>query len=406
MSTVVYLIDQPLSPRNYDRFGIQTWFDRGWTVKVWDLTPLTQPRTWHGYTRSGQELKEISNCVLLTAPAQLAQCLAEALDVDYYVDFCGDSYYGAWSKLRLSRGGAVRIVCAVGSIPADGAASSSRLVHKVRKAFASGPHRTLKWLVSACLSRMVARWAPPGLIVVSGGDSVARVVHGPGCETLRAHNLDYDAYLRLKASESERAPFAVFLDQDLCFHPDYVYEDTPVFVTPDRYFPALCRGLRMISGALGVGMRIAAHPRSNYLQTGMNYFEGIPLEQGATAELIRDCQFAVGHFSTVIQLAVLFAKPIIFLTTDELMRSEVGPLAAKFAAELGKTVINVDSDLNAVDWRAELAVDARKYAEYRHRHIKMDGSPELPHWDIVVDHIAKKSGASHPAARTATVVEN
>ncbi len=406
MSTVVYLIDQPLSQRNYDRFGIQTWLDRHWSVKVWDLTPLTQPRAWQGYTESGQGVIEGTGYSLVTAPAQLSRCLAEARDVDYYVDFCGDNYYGAWSKLRLSRRGAVRIICAVGSIPEESPISSSGLLLKLRKAIATGPSRTVKWLGSACLNRMVARWAPPGLVVVSGTNSATRLVKGSRGETLRAHNLDYDIYLRLKTSAIERAPYAVFLDQDLCFHPDYVYDDIPVFVTPDRYFPALRRGLRKISDTLRVDLQIAAHPRSNYSQAGMECFEDIPIQYGATAELIRDCQFAVGHFSTVIQLAVLFAKPIIFLTTDELTRSSAGPLAAKFAAELGKRVINLDSDLDAVDWRAELAIDAQKYAEYRHRHIKMDGSPDLPHWDIVIDHIAKKRGAARPAVRITRVAEH
>ena len=43
---VVYLINFPLSKRNYDRFGIQRWLDRGWKVKVFDFTKILKPEYW------------------------------------------------------------------------------------------------------------------------------------------------------------------------------------------------------------------------------------------------------------------------------------------------------------------------------------------------------------------------
>jgi hypothetical protein len=58
------------------------------------------------------------------------------------------------------------------------------------------------------------------------------------------------------------------------------------------------------------------------------------------------------------------------------------------ASEFGESPVNLDRpDLRAVDWRKELSVDPRKYADYRNRYIKADGSPEMPLWDIVIDHI-------------------
>ena len=43
---VVYLITSPLSKRDYDRFGIQRWIDRGWNVKVFDFTKFLKPEFW------------------------------------------------------------------------------------------------------------------------------------------------------------------------------------------------------------------------------------------------------------------------------------------------------------------------------------------------------------------------
>ena len=43
---VVYLITSPLSLRDYNRFGIQRWLDRGWEVKVFDFTKFLKPEFW------------------------------------------------------------------------------------------------------------------------------------------------------------------------------------------------------------------------------------------------------------------------------------------------------------------------------------------------------------------------
>src|SRR5207253_5300759 len=64
--------------------------------------------------------------------------------------------------------------------------------------------------------------------------------------------------------------------------------------------------------------------------------------------------------SSDLQFAVLFGKPIIFVTTDELIPCYEGRSIAKVAAELGKSAINLDGDLRAVDWREQLHVDSCK----------------------------------------------
>ena len=43
---VIYLITQPLSDRNYDRFGIRYWLERNWKVKVYDFSMLLYPIYW------------------------------------------------------------------------------------------------------------------------------------------------------------------------------------------------------------------------------------------------------------------------------------------------------------------------------------------------------------------------
>lgn len=104
--------------------------------------------------------------------------------------------------------------------------------------------------------------------------------------------------------------------------------------------------------------------------------------------MIKACRAIVCHDSTAIQYAVLFGKPAIFVTTDELSRAYEGRSIEQAAAELGKKPINLDRvDPRAVDWRDELTIDFDKYASYRNKYVKTEGSPELPLWSIVIDQV-------------------
>jgi hypothetical protein len=386
LHTIVYLIEQPLDDRNYRRFGVQTWIDRGWNVEVWDLTPWAYPHGWQSFTKTGGVLSDFTGYYPIVSRKQLTSRMRRQR-VGVYIDFTEESYYSVQAKSVLSRNGAVRVVCATGAIPLSGQVQANSVVERLRRAVHQGAAGWIKWLSKKALGNLVARQYPPGLRVVSGRKTLPNAASA--CEILRAHSFDYDTYLSLKAGRC--APvrdFITFIDQDYCFHSDNMYYGAPFLMSPERYFPAICNGLRVISAALSADVRIAAHPRARYGDSAKDYFEGLPIEYGRTPELISGAKAVVCHDSTAIQFAVLFGKPLIFVTTDELIPSIGGRSTLLTASMFGKTPINLDTDLRSVDWRSQLCVDTIKYAEYRNDYIKMDGSPERPFWDIVSDHFA------------------
>ncbi|PIR26645.1 MAG: hypothetical protein COV43_00695 [Deltaproteobacteria bacterium CG11_big_fil_rev_8_21_14_0_20_42_23] len=385
MKKIVYLVEQPLDERNYGRFGIQTWIDKKWDVEIWDFTPWVHPRVWQDFIQSGRKLKKFSGYFPVASKKELKQRLFSSKEFKYFIDLTGENYRLLWTKILLTQKGVTRVVCATGSIP-EPVCEKKSLIPRLKKVFATGTINSIKWMANLFFRKLVAPFMRPGLMVVSGEKSVPSVHNAHNI--LKAHNLDYDIYLKLKSlKDTSIEGYAVFIDQNYCFHSDFIFEGRPSCVTPKKYFPAVCDCLRKISNDLGVDFCIAAHPRSTYESGVLDYFEGIPIKYGRTAELLRDCKFVVCHDSTAIQLAVLFGKPLIFLTTGELAASFEGQSIVAFASEFGKSAINVERDLHNVDWKKELDIDLEKYAEYKKKYIKTDGSPELPFWEIVADHI-------------------
>jgi hypothetical protein len=386
MRRIVYLIDQPFDDRNYRRFGIQAWFDRNWSVEVWDLTPWAHPRFWNEFIALGMRIREFAGYYPVTSGKELSRRLAQAGQVEYFMDLSGENYCSMRAIKALTRTGAIRVTCALGSIPMPDRIKLDCLGARLSKLLARGPRDLFRSLRGAFFSRWIAARIAPGVTVVAGQVSVN---DAPRRHTMiKAHNFDYDIYLELmRSGAASKGHYAVFIDQDYCFHPEFIDAGTAI-VTPDKYFATMRNGLREISKALNIEMRIAAHPRAAYQSRGMDCFGEFPIEYGNTAELIQGCRAVVCHDSTAIQFGVLFTKPLIFITTDELMLSYEGRSIAKVASEFGKSPVNLDRpDLPTVNWHKELSVDPRKYADYRNRYIKTDGSPEMPLWDIVIDHI-------------------
>jgi hypothetical protein len=391
--TIVFLIDQVLDERNYERFGIDTWRSRGWRVQVWDLTALAHPAVWAGFCESGRALRGFEGYMQVQTPADLQRLFASSASVDYYVDFGGESIAAARVKLHLARRRAIRIVCAVATVPEKEVlvGTTPGLRNKVLRVVRGSPAQSWVWLSTVVRDRLLRRIAPPGIVVASGSESLRRFAKWRDAETVRAHNLDYDIYLKLRQQPHRSGPrFAVFVDQDLCFHPDYTYDNISVYATPNEYFPALRRGFQRVAAEFDVTVRVAAHPRAGYDAATGASFGGAEVVRGMTPELIRDCELVMGHWSGVLQLAVLFHKPVVFFTTNQLRRAATGPTLDLFAEALGKSAVNLDDDLDGIDWARELAIDDDAYRAFRERYIKMPDSPDRSHWDIVIDEIERR----------------
>ena len=393
MKRVVYLIEQPFDERNFERFGIQSWIDRRWDVEVWDLTPWAHPRVWKDFNGRGHDLKSFAGHVLIASRRGLAARLRTAATIECFVDLTGDGFHSVRAKSALRGAGAKRIVCAVGSIPVPN--RDATLIARLARAVSKGPSAAWRRLSAAFFSRVVAPRIPADFAVLSGTESMRLARSSLG--VIEAHNFDYDIYLKLMSSGPVGADdYAVFIDQDYCFHLEYVYLGAPAIATAERYFPAICDALEAISAALRLEIRIAAHPRASYEQRKEPFFRNFPIERGRTAEMIKRCRAVICHDSTAIQYAVLFGKPTIFVTTDELSKAYEGRSIEKAAAELGKMPINLDRvDPRVVDWRDELRIDFDKYASYRNKYIKTDGSPDVPLWSIVIDQVEQRQVAPH-----------
>ncbi len=109
---------------------------------------------------------------------------------------------------------------------------------------------------------------------------------------------------------------------------------------------------------------------------------------------IRPCEFATITSSSslnTISFAVLYKKPILFFTTDQLNNYDQDidykRLADDWAALLGYTVVNISKELYKI--RLNYNVDEQLYKNYVNEYIKIDGADDASHPQIICKAIKK-----------------
>lgn len=382
---VIFFVESPFNQRDYDRFGIDILQKNGLEVEVWDFTPFLHPQViekvkvpdpinWKN-CHSFLTWNDAFSAILKLPHSCLIVCL-----IRYQLK--SFSVYRAISRSKLPY--CVFIANALPSI--DRKKSAIDLFNNLKKIT---PYK----IMNAVFVRIPHKYMEiqPASIILAGGAKLININYPvtKKTETLWMHTLDYDIYLKLHHDNVQRdINVGVFLDEYLPFHPDYINMGVSAPATPKEYYPLLCKLFDFIESESGVHIVIAAHPRSDY-ERHPDYFGERPVIRGKTVELVRKSRFVIAHSSTSINFAVLFHKPIIFITSNKLQQSFMGPQIEQMASQLGKETINIDNLPAKVNWEKELSINEDAYMNYKHYYIKKTGSDELPFWQILANLIKK-----------------
>lgn len=361
-----------MSPRDYSRFGIDIWINRGWDVLVFDFTKHLNKDFWD-YTKG-----DLVSCDFfgLNVIGSSAEGLNKIKGLDgrcIFIDFLGDSLFEQkCRKLAKQKGKTLKVY--LGWIPSQQQPFSRR----IRRAFLQ-PKALFEFVVRKVFS---TKKTEADYVVVGGAQS-EKSVQLMNAEVIRAHNFDYDFVLNDEETPCLKNSHILFLDEDACYHSDFINLGIEPCVTPECYFPTINKGLNLIAKTFGSRVVVALHPRSDPERRPAEF--EFPVIKDRTYDLIKDARIIVGHGSTAIQMAVLFRKPILLVTTDELENSFCAGIICGYRSELGKSLINFDHFSDTIDLVAETTVNDLMYDSYIVKYIKQNNTPMKPVWVIVID---------------------
>lgn len=201
-----------------------------------------------------------------------------------------------------------------------------------------------------------------------------------------AHSFDYDNYLKKNDNIKtiKKKPYAVFLDQYLPHHPD-----APIFFgvdprcTKEKYYPALNNFFNIFEKKFNMQVIICAHPKSDY-KSNPNCLYGRKFVKNKTLELVKGSSLVFAHCSTTITYAVIYNKPLVFLLSDEYIRSFDNYTPFVIAKKLNSACYNIDKKNNIFNIQRKdlFKIHKKKYQIYKNEYIKYPGSSNEPFWEI------------------------
>ncbi len=384
---IIFLTEVHFNKRDYDRFGMETLMNNGFEVEVWNFTPFLTNEAyqkvviadfiqWSGHLIYKTQKDAISAILALKEPCIIFSLLS--------YNFRSLAVYRAISKRKL-------FYCEhVNAYPISAMWAKQSLKRKLA-GFTMGK------LCSRLLFKMPSKvlGVRPVYLRLINAEKFMRssIPVDEKSTTLWTHNFDYDLFLETKGIEAFiKKDVGVFLDQYFPFHSDFTFMGKKSLFNAEEYYGALCRVFDYLESKFGLKIVIAAHPRSHYDEKP-DLFGGREVIRGKTIELVRNAEFIIAHNSAAINLAVLFKRPILFLTSNQIIENynngldepPVGWLASLF----GKEAHNMDHTIQ-IDFHKELEINEELYRNFKNCYIKKEGSEELPFWQIFVNYLKKE----------------
>lgn len=323
-NSIVYFTNVPFSHRDYDRYGIDWWLGAGFAVTVLDVGYFALPSRapeWDDQIYRNDRF----DLVILRQRSELKRHRSLLADASLIVDLTTAHGHSRWNLpiLRaISKSETPYIVLSVNAYPGyDLPLDQSRdLAGKIgvflARLKAADPFNSI-------ISRVPCNWLGirSATAVVYGGRRSRRQITTVARDTLEisGHHMDYDLYLD-QGSESSVENIAVFIDQDLGGHREFVSNKAFRPIDIERYYRLLRTSLERVEKLTGLEIVIARHPHALSSDTE-RFLSNWRIVQGRTLDLIRKSKLVVAHNSAAITYVVLNRKPLLLIFSKDYIDS-------------------------------------------------------------------------------------
>lgn len=238
-------------------------------------------------------------------------------------------------------------------------------------------------------NEILRAWYPlfgvnPATICIVGGTKALDFRNKPvgsRTRTVWLHSLDFDNYLAEKSRPSGLDMQQwVYIETYSRSDPDQFFcPNNRAFRPDETFFAQLREAFTAIETAYHVRIVIVEHPKKAQADT-IDYGSR-RCYRGNTAGVIRSSAAVLSHDSTAINYAVLFRKPLIFLTSSAIKATDNGRKINALAHIFGKEPVFIDKSPVSVPDSA-VAVDEGIYSRYITEYITKSRE-ESPSWEIL-----------------------
>lgn len=385
IKNIVIMIIVPLNERDYKRFGIEVLKKSGFNVSVFDLSLLLFSQENKG---------DYENLVIpIHDYFDLEKKISKIKSNTLFVTLFGLSSKTIRVIKILEKMDAMTAIYNTNVIPIT--FQSVSLFERLKINLKSlAPYSLIQKFYFLYATRVQKTKTPTYAIL--GGKKSDRFFK-EDTKKIWAHTLDYDIFLEtdkeLKKVINE--PYCLFLDNYIPHHPDIKRAglEKNFKRMADSYYQKLNSFFDYIEKLYSLKVVIAAHPRAEYDKIG-DVWNGRDIYYNQTIGLVKYSEFCMMHASTSINFPILYQKPLIFLTLDEL-DSIYGGIIDGFAKSVGAKKLFVEKHLDKKELNKYLELDLQKYKKYSELYIKTANTIKKNSWQIFADYLKEENVAKN-----------
>lgn len=380
-----FVVESPFSLRDWDRFGIDELSNR-FDVVVVDVSAISKPRL--AEVRQGDAMEDPR----IIRPTN-ADALVRAIEERHPRAILANLGVGPIRTELFAvaqRRGVVLAEFNLGVIPDSGLKSASavtRLRQRVRQlpSLAQLPH--------AFNERRKKRRLPevePDVFFRGGLRASGRQAKA-GKIVVDVHSIDYETSLHISKTDIQVNPRQVaYLDQDLAFHTDFPGLGLKHPVSARDFYPSINSFFDWLEGEHGLEVVICPHPRAD-APSYSSRFPNRRISTYPTSMEIRQSAAVCGHRSTSFSFAVVFEKPALVLTSNEMSGSWYAPYVETFATELAAPLVNLSDPGSWIAPASTItAAQSNSYSTYRKNYLKSYDGPDRRLWTMIGDDLLRR----------------
>jgi hypothetical protein len=301
---------------------------------------------------------------------------------DIVIDLLGETVSGDMVRRHVFKNGGLRIVLRLGKLHLSKLSFLECFKRLMFKAWRITTIQIFLEQVARSVNRKLGPVKPIDLLIHGG---IADTYDIKAKSVIYAHSFDYDQWRTLpRLNQAHQGEYALFLDEDIVYHPDYARFRLQPPTSEAVYYSAINRFFNEYQRYTGIPVYIAVHPRAQYSKR-VHLWGNRKLLHGQTPEAVNGASQIFIHFSTAISFAILANKPLTHLISDELMKSFLGYQIVGVSQFLNTPLLNIDYELKEDVALTLNQIEITRYLTYINRYIKADDSLEAPLWKIIAD---------------------
>jgi hypothetical protein len=389
---IIFLTNVPFSQRDFDRFGVEVLKEHKVAVECWDMTEMLNKKAWKQRKVEAFKFFGYIGVSSMSLIKKMCKNIGDAI----VIDLLGTGFTCNWVR-RLIRKSSAKICVSEQALLANEIFRETKILHKVNleRMVVKFTGYGISSFFKSSMTAVHEKIRPEASYrLMSGTASLGRSdKYIRNAKKIWAHSFDYNTFLKLRDQASSKN-IIVFIDTGPSGgHPDLKLFKAKPFSNAENYYPAMNKVFNSLELFFNAPVVIAGHPKIDYSRE-KDIFEHREILFEKTAELIRDCKLVVSNGSTADNFAVLWKKPILFITTDELENSPQKKILEAECKLLDTKVINANHFFDDIDWGPLCQKPLAKYDAFRNQIIKKDGTPDENCWAILVDYFEGKQELS------------